>query len=65
MLTTPMIETTMPEAMVRRQKVPPRDCSDVAVLLRFPRVLMPRIIMTTPRVMNPEERERRGQLLPM
>ncbi len=55
----------MPDAIVRRQKVPPSDSWDVAVLLRLPRMLIPRMIIRTPRVMKPEAGERRGQLLAM
>ena len=65
MLTTPMIETTIPLAMTSCQIVVPRDSSDVAVLLRLPRTETPRIIITTPRVMKPEVGQKRGQLWAM
>ena len=43
----------------------PRDCSDVADLLRLPRTETPRMIITTPRVMKPEVGQKRGQLWAM
>ena len=60
---TPNMETRIPEAMVSCQKVEPRDFSEVAVLLRLPRMETPRIIIKMARVMKPEFRESRGQLL--
>ena len=64
-LTTPMMETTMPEAMTRRQNVPPRDFSEVAALFRLPRIETPRMMSRMPRVTKPELGERSGQLLAM
>ena len=63
MLATPRILTTMPEAMTRRQKVVPRESSEVADLFKFPRVETPIIIMIMPRVTKPWLGERSGQLL--
>lgn len=63
MLATPRMLTTMPEAMTRRQKVVPRDPSDVACLLRLPRMETPMMIMIMPRVTNPWLGESSGQLL--
>lgn len=60
-----MTETTIPLAMTSCQIVVPRDCSDVADLLRLPRTETPRMIIVTPRVMKPEEGQKRGQLLAM
>ena len=60
-----MTETTIPLAITSCQIVVPRDCSDVAVLLRLPRTETPRMIITTPRVMKPEVGAKRGQLWAM
>ena len=60
-----MIETTIPLAITSCQIVVPRDCSDVADLLRLPSTETPRKIIVTPRVMKPEEEQKRGQLLAM
>ena len=63
MLATPRMLTTMPEAMTRRQKVAPRDPSEVACLFRLPRMETPMMIMIMPRVTKPWLGESRGQLL--
>ena len=63
MLATPRMLTTIPEAMTKRQKVAPRESSEVAVLFRLPRMETPMMIMIMPRVMNPWFGERSGQLL--
>lgn len=62
---TPMISTRQPEEMTIRQNGVPRDFSDVASLLRFPRIQTPRTIIKAPRVIKPESWERRGQLRAM
>jgi len=59
----PMIDARIPEAMTIRQKGSPRASWDVAGLLRFPRMLNPRVIIDRPRKTNPDEGERRGQVL--
>ena len=61
MFAVPRMLTTMPEAMTRRQKVDPREPSDVACLFRLPRMETPMMIMMMPRVTNPWLGERRGQ----
>ncbi len=53
----------IPEAMTRRQKVVPREPSEVACLFRLPRMETPMMIMIMPRVTNPWLGERSGQLL--
>ena len=63
MLAMPTMMTTMPDAMTRRQKVEPREPSEVAVLFRLPRMETPMMIMMMPRVTNPWLGERSGQLL--
>ena len=63
MLAMPKMMTTMPDAMTRRQKVEPRESSEVAVLFRLPRMETPMMIMMMPRVTNPWLGERSGQLL--
>ena len=65
MLMKPMMEMRMPAAMTRDQYDWPRDLSEVAVLLRLPRMETPRIIIRTPRVTKPEDGESRGQLVAM
>lgn len=60
-----MTETTIPLAITSCQIVVPRDCSDVADLLRLPRTETPRMIIVTPRVMKPEVGQKRGQLWAM
>lgn len=61
MLAVPRMLTTMPEAITRRQKVVPREPSEVAVLFRLPRMETPMMIMIMPRVTNPWLGERSGQ----
>lgn len=63
MLAMPKMMTTMPDAMTRRQKVEPRESSEVAVLFRLPRMETPMMTMMMPRVTNPWLGERSGQLL--
>ena len=60
-----MTETTIPLAITSCQIVVPRDCSDVAPLLRLPRTETPRMIITTPRVMKPDVGQKSGQLWAM
>ncbi len=58
-----MIQARIPEAMTMRQKGVPRESSDVADLLRLPRIVTPITIIRTPRVTKPELGESRGQLV--
>ena len=55
----------IPLLMMICQEEVPRDFRDVAVLLRFPSMETPRMIMRVPRVTKPEEGERSGQLVAM
>lgn len=62
MLTTPKMDTIIPEAITMLQELNPRDSSLVASLLRFPRMETPTMIMMIPKVTKPEEGDSRGQL---
>ena len=59
----PMMEVRIPEAITMRQKGRPRAAWEVAGLLRFPRMLKPRVIIERPRKTKPLDGERRGQVL--
>ena len=63
MLPIPKMIPMIPDAMSTRQKVEPRESSEVAVLFRLPRMETPMMIMMMPKVTNPWLGERSGQLL--
>ena len=65
MLTKPMTKVMIPDEMTTCHMDLPSDFSDVAFLLRLPRVSEPSTSMVKPRVTKPEEGERSGQLREM
>ena len=65
MLATPKMQVMMPEEMTQRHIGVPILSSEVASLLRLPRIETPRMIIKDPRVTNPEDGDSNGQLLAM
>jgi len=57
----PKREERIPEAMTTRHMGRPKVVTEVAALLRLPRILKPRMSMDMPRKTKPWVRESRGQ----
>ena len=61
MLKRPIKAERMPEAMTMRQSGRPKFATLVALLLRLPRILKPRMIIDMPRKTKPDSMLSNGQ----